>query len=294
MYYLINACVYEPALYDFYPPDTFKAPYDLTLAVILRSDLSGIPSRPSEAVSCLARTVQDMIDHFASQNMDFVRSLPNHLLVRINYACVILVRIAMLDMLAPFRSTAYQDLANVDFYMGNAIDHMVEASGMLRYRNPSLFVARIIKLRKWYNYQRQKWQSGAPLDESYFTLFAGPDEHPCLASSPESDFLDETPTEESGWVNTLDPVTQNQPYPEYTMPEAQTSFSSTILDGDWSNQAWSSDLIEADFLDMANQYSGLDDPSNDFDMNAFIPMQGAFGPPYMGDGLGQFGFEKLH
>jgi len=222
--------------------------------------------------------------------MDFVRSLPNHLLVRIVYASYILVRIAMLDMLSPPLSTAYQDLTSVDLYIGKAIDHMVEASGMLQYRNPSLFVARIIKLRKWYKYQQQRWRSGAPLDESYFTLFAGPDTHPCLQSAPEDELIDDASVEESGWENIPGPASQNQQqHPEYAMPEGQTSFSPAILDGDWNN-----DLIEADFLDMANQYSGLDDPNNDFDMSAFVPMQGAFGPPYMGDGLGQFGFEKLH
>ncbi|GAB7338441.1 hypothetical protein MBLNU457_4729t1 [Dothideomycetes sp. NU457] len=295
MYHLITACIYEPALYDYYPPDTFKAPYDLTLTVVLQSDLTSIPSQPAEAVCYLVQSVQNMIHLFTSQDMDFVRSLPNHLLVRINYACVILVRIAMLDMLSPSRSTTYQDLTNVDLYTGKAIDHMVKASDTLQYRNPSLFVARIIKLRKWYKYQQQRWQSGTPLDESYFTLFAGPDTHPCLESSPESEPVDDPSTEQAVWPNTLDPTLQDrQQYTEYTMSEGQTLFGPVVLDSDWDNQVWSSDLIEADFLDMANQYSGLDDPNNDYDMSAFVPMQGAFGPPYMGDGLGQFGFEKLH
>ena len=66
------------------------------------------------------------------------------------------------------------------------------------------------------------------------------------------------------------------------------------MEGDWNNEPWGADLIEADFLDLANQFSGLDDPNTDLDMSTFVPMQGAFGPPHLGDGLDSFSFQTLH
>jgi len=244
-----------------------------------------------------------MIDIFSTQDMDFVRSLANHLLVRINYSCVVLLRIALLDMLLmkpshPARlNTAYQDLAKVDLYIGKAIDHMVEASGMLEYRNPSLFVARLIKIRKWYKYQQQKWQSGMPLDESHFTMFAGPDTHPCLDSSPGGEMVDDVSPEESQWDTALDVDTSFQEQQQslnYSLPTDDTFTNTVTMEGDWNNEPWGADLIEADFLDLANQFSGLDDPNTDFDMSTFVPMQGAFDPPHLSDGLSSFGFQNLH
>lgn len=187
--------LHEIPLHRIYPSTWFRFPFFLCRPMRNEAHFSPIAS---QAISVTCTSAHAMLKIFNARTIAEVRSSPNFLCAGVTFALMMLSAISLIPDV-PAHETAlggsldfYREMTQIEPLLDASVSKMVHAAGVMEYRIPSLFSMALIRLRKWFRWIVEMRATNpqdfdATAEFPPFSIFAGPEDHPCLLTEAESD-----------------------------------------------------------------------------------------------------------
>lgn len=183
LYHFVTLVLHEMPLHQVYPTTWFRPPHFLC-----RPKPRLLPFGPvaGQSISVACSSAQTMVDIYLAQPVERLRSGPNYLYAGLTVSLMTLVAVSMIPDVSvqagiPGIPGMYFDLKEATRLLDASISKSAEAAGDMEYRIPSMFAVALMRLRRWLAWILEPEQQLAPATElPPFSIFAGPDDHPCL------------------------------------------------------------------------------------------------------------------
>ena len=178
----------ELPLHLTYPTAWFRPPHFLCCPTVPDRTFNMLASQYLP-VACAS--AQAMINIFNSRPIHSLRVGPNYMYASLLGAVITLSAISLLPHAPEYAVTGplefFRDVTQAEKLLDAVIAKAMEAAGRMEYRIPSMFAISLTRLRKWLRWMiEQREQNPNVSDLPAFSLFAGPEDHPCL----KKDYLD--------------------------------------------------------------------------------------------------------